>query len=208
MHAGPWFRHVEAFLNCVFYNFHHFPMLFCILAKLGEFILRAFPSAVRNYCTHPCSAWIGIFGKICQGGKALQVERSHWSAPCHSFLQKTLLAHEHTYACLCILYTVTLHSILNITSKHAIVHIVHDGLSINHSSVIPTTDIPLGNTMRLRAAQNPLVHVDYIRQYAAQLEYVRRMCSHLPPWLNCVRSSFISGLSLICQTLEKPPWGG
>lgn len=54
----------------------------------------------------------------------------------------------------------------------------------------------------------PPVHVDYIRQYAAQLEYIRRMYSHLPPWLNCVRSCFISGLSLICQTLEKPPWGG
>lgn len=36
--------------------------------------------------------------------------------------------------------------------------------------------------MCLSAAQYPLVHVDYIKQYAARLEYIRRLGT-LPPWL-------------------------
>lgn len=54
-------------------------------------------------------------------------------------------------------------------------HRAHVELDINHSSVIRTADITLG-----KAAQYPLVHVDYIKQYAAQLEYIRRTCTSFP----------------------------
>ena len=57
------------------------------------------------------------------------------------------------------------------------------------------------------AAPHPLVRADYIKQYAARRECIRRVGASPPPppprppaRLNCARSCFISGLSLIRQT--------
>lgn len=66
MHAGPEFTHMEAFLNCVFYNFHHFPRLFCILAKLWELIFRALPSQKLLHASTFCLnsyIWQDMSGK-------------------------------------------------------------------------------------------------------------------------------------------------
>lgn len=74
-------------------------------------------------------------------------------------------------------------------------------ICINHVSVTQTY-ITLGRAMCLSAAQYPLVHVDYIKQYAARPEYIRRVGTSPPMAEPCKKPLYLRA------QFNTPDFGG
>lgn len=81
MHAGPWFRHVEAFLNCVFYNFHYFPRLFLHPCQTGNLFLERSRVQSETIACIPVLPELVYLAKYVREAKLFKWNGNHWSAP-------------------------------------------------------------------------------------------------------------------------------